>query len=109
MTTNLPEVHEGDVGTIFRVTVRDTKKDGTTKVLDVSAATTLQLIFKKPNSTVVTQTATLTSDGTDGRIQYTTVSDDLTPIGTWEIQARVVFVAGDWRTQVKKFKVNRNL
>ena len=59
------EIHMNDVGTKFLVTVTD----GTTAV-DISSATTKQLIFQKPSGTKLTKATAFTSDGTDGKMQY---------------------------------------
>ncbi len=73
------EIHLNDIGTIFRMTLLD----GTTPV-NISNATTKQLIFKKPSSVVVTQTAVFYTDGSDGIIQYTIVDGDLSETGEWQ-------------------------
>ena len=98
------EIHKSDVGTIFRATIQDS-----TFTVDVSAAGTKQLKFRKPSGTVVTQTAAFTTDGTDGRIQYTTVSGDLDSTGQWSWQAYVALAAGTWHSSVSYFDVHPNL
>ena len=102
------EVHLGDIGTVFRATINDCS-NGTQTPLDVSSATTLELFFKKPSGTVVTQTAVLTTDGTDGQIEYVTISGDLDEVGNWMLQARVVMAGGDWRSDIGQFRVYANL
>lgn len=98
-------IHLNDVGTEFRVTILD--EDNV--AVDVSAASTLSLIFKKPSGTSSTKTATLVNDGTDGLIKYVTESGDLDEIGTWKIQAYFVSLNGSWKSNFKSFKVHRNL
>lgn len=101
------EVHVSDIGTILRLTIRDQDK----AAIDVSGATTKQIILRKTDqSTTLTKTASNFSDGTDGIIQYTTVSGDLTPAGPWKIQGRIVLSGGaDFRTEIKDFDVIGNL
>jgi hypothetical protein len=99
------EVHIGDVGTIFQLTVKDQDND----VVDISVASTLNIIFRKPNGTNVTKTAVLTGDGTDGKMQYTTVADDLDDDGLWKLQGFVDFGTTEWYTDVIRFTVYRNL
>ena len=41
----IEETHLNDIGTVFRITVYDTDSSGTASILDISAATTLQIIF----------------------------------------------------------------
>ena len=98
------EIHVGDVGTIFRVTIKD---DAT--VVNVSSATTKQLIFSKPDGTNLVKTAEFYTTGVDGIIQYTTVSGDLDTEGQWRIQAYVIMPAGSWKSDVAKFVVYTNL
>src|SRR5262245_42640865 len=84
------------------------KEDGV--AVDVSTVSTKQIIFRKPDGSTVTKTATFTSGGTDGKIQYTTVSGFLDMVGVWECQGYVVFAAGfDGRSDVQQFKVDANL
>ena len=98
------EIRKNDVNTQFTVTV----EDGGTAV-DISSASTLEMVFKKPSGTKVTQTASLINSGTDGKMKYLTVSDDLNEIGTWELQGHVVIGGGNWLTDIARFKVHRNL
>ena len=95
-----------DVGTVVRFTIT-TETGGS---LDLSGATTKQIIFLKPDDeTTVTKTAIFTNDGTDGKIQYTTVANDWDTVGKWKVQARVVTPSGDWRTTKVVFWVLDNL
>lgn len=99
------EIHKSDIGTIFLITV----KDGTTAV-DISGAATKQILFRKPdNSTLVTQTASFTTDGTDGKMQYTSVSGDLDTGGTWRIQVYLVIGGNEFRSDISTFEVHGNL
>lgn len=98
------EVRVADIGTVFRATVQD----GGTEV-DVSAATLRRLIFRKPNGTLLTKTATLTTDGTDGQIEYATVTGDLDTPGRWMVQGYVEIGSGRWHTDISQFTVHKNL
>ena len=103
------QIHLGDVGTVFRITLYNKQCDGTTAILDVSGATTIQLVFKPPASASVTKTATFTTDGTDGQIEYTTIANDLSETGKWKLQAYVVLPSGSWRSEIVEFTVYENL
>ena len=96
------------MATVFLVTVNDCVA-GTPKVLDVSTASVLELVFKSPSGLASTKTATLSTDGTDGKIYYTTVDGDLNQMGTWRIQAKVGIDGGTFRSDVGSFKVYENL
>ena len=98
------EIHKDDIDTKFLVTL----KDGTTAV-DISTASTLEIIFEKSDGTVVAKTGTLNSDGTDGKMYYKTIADDLDMIGSWKIQGKVVIGSGTWKSSVALFTVYNNL
>lgn len=98
------EIRMEDIGTKFKITV----KDGSS-VVDISGATTKQLIFKKPGGTKLTKTAVFFTDGTDGIITYDTLSGDLDEDGMWKVQGYVVLSSGTYHTDIHRFKVHRNL
>ena len=98
------EIHLYDIGTVFEVTLQEDDVD-----LDISAATLATIIFVKPDGEVVAQEAEFTTDGTDGKIQYTTIADDLDQTGKWRIQARVALPTGTWSSSRSSFKVYPNL
>lgn len=100
----ISEIHVGDVGTIFRVTIKDCDT-----IVDVSTVNSKTIYFQKPDSSTLTKAASYYTDGTDGIIQYVTESGDLDQAGTWQIQARVDFGADVFNTNIEKFKVLRNL
>lgn len=98
------EIHVNDIGTQFIVTVKD---DGA--VVDISSATSLVIIFKKPDQTTSNKTATLYTDGTDGKMTYSTVSGDLNQAGNYKIQGKVTLSGGVYYTSIGSFKVHCNL
>lgn len=98
-----------DIGTVFRVTVYDTTSTGSTETADISDATTLKFIFRRPDDTTFERSAAFTSDGTDGIIQYATVDGDLNQSGSWSLQGYIVTPNGAWRTNTACFKVYENL
>lgn len=104
MACSIYEIHLGDIGTAFEVTLMDCDV-----VVDISSASSIEIIFKKPDKSVVTQTAVFQTDGTDGIIQYITVLGDLDQIGTWYLQAKVTLPTGTWSSDTSKFKVYKNL
>jgi len=98
------EIHVGDIGTVLVVTI----KDGTTTI-DISSATTKQIILTAPDGGKLTKAASFTTDGTDGKMQYATVAGDLDEAGWWKLQGRVVLAAGTWSTDITRFEVHQNL
>ncbi len=103
MATTNP--HVGDVGTAFQATVYDRGA-----VVDLSGYSTLEIIFRAPDGTVTTQTATLVTNGTDGKMQYVTQAvDDLDQAGPWRAQGYIAKADGAWHTSTLAFTVEDNL
>jgi hypothetical protein len=98
------EIHIQDIGTSFELAVYDGDV-----VVDISTASALIILFQKPDGTTTSRTGVLLTDGTDGVIQYITVTNDLDQVGTWQAQARVSLSAGTWSSDTHKFKVYPNL
>lgn len=98
------KVFVGDVGTAFRATV---KEDGA--AINISAATTKNLLFEKPDGTIITRAGAFVTDGTDGLFQYLSVTNDLDIGGAWRIQGDLDM--GSWvgKTDKVNFKVYDNL
>ena len=93
-----------DIGTKFRAVIKD--QNG--KIVDVSSASTLELIFKAPSGKVDTFVATKVNPGSNGEIEYKTKAGEVNEAGDWEWQARVVMSGadgGDWRSAIKRFNV----
>lgn len=103
---SLPEIHVDNIGTIFRAEIRN--QDNV--IVDLSAATTLEMRFRKPDrATVLIKTAVVVTDGSDGQIQYITIAGDLDVAGPWIRQARVVIPAGEFWTEKITFDVKDNI
>ena len=98
------EIHINDVGTKFLVTVTD----GSSAV-DISSASTKQLIFKKPSGAKLTKATSFVTDGTDGKMQYNVAADDLDEAGSYKLQGKVIISDGTFYTDIHTFKVYRNL
>lgn len=94
------KIFVGDIGTIFRGTF---KEDGT--AIDISSATTRQIIFEKPNGIKVTKAATFFTDGIDGIVQYVSVADDMDIGGDWRLQGYIVMTGFTGYSDVVNFKV----
>lgn len=98
------EIHLGDVGTKFLATIMDDDV-----AVDISTATVKKLRFKGPNGSTKEYDATFETDGTDGKIYYVTVTDDLDEIGIWEWQAYIEMGGGEWNSSKDTFDVKANL
>lgn len=108
MTCSEEELHYNDVGTVIMTTINDCVS-GTSSPLDVSGAVSVSLVLKSPSGISSTKLAVFDTDGSDGKVKYTTISGDLNEIGTWRMQAVVNFTASSFRSNVKTFKVYENL
>ena len=82
------EVHFKDIGTILRLTIY--RNNGDVEAT-LGSASTIQIKLSKPSGTVSVKTAVLTGDGSDGRMEYVTIADDLDETGTWGIQGYAVW------------------
>ena len=96
-------VRVGDVGTVIRLVVQDQDE----AILDVSSASTKQIIFRKPSGATLTKVASFSTDGTDGRIQYATIAGDIDESGIWQMQGYVVtptWTVRSWITSMNRFQ-----
>jgi hypothetical protein len=82
-------VRENDVGVVLRLTV---KEQGA--AVDLSASTIVEILLRPPLGAARRKTATFTTDGSDGQIEYQTVAGDLNVVGAWSVQARTQFPTG---------------
>lgn len=96
-------IFKGDQNVILELEFRDYEEvDGvpTDKAaLNISQASEITFLFKKPNGTVVTKTKTggavaFSSDGTDGKAKYSVEAGFLDVSGEWERQGIVEFAGG---------------
>lgn len=103
----MEQVQKNAIGVAIIATIQE---DGA--LVNVSTVTTKQLIFRKPDlvGTLVTKTASFTTNGSDGKIQYLTEANFLDTPGVWKYQGYVVFPGGfDGRSDVQSFEVKDNL
>jgi hypothetical protein len=82
-------LHVDDYGAALEVTVEE---DGS--AVDISAATTTVIKMRTPDGRVLSKSATLTTDGTDGKMRYTLQSGDLDTPGRWRWQGYLAGVGG---------------
>ena len=102
----------GAIGVKITITIVECDDAGVETVVDISAATTMEIHYKKPDGSVVGSpwTAAFETDGTDGKLSYTTGSGDLDVAGWWQVQGRVVTPAPqDYRSCIGRFKVEATL
>lgn len=95
----------GDIGTVIRGTIYDEAG----AVQNISDATVKRFIFKKADGTVIQRSGSFYTDGSDGKIQYTTVSGDLNSAGRWRVQPYVETPDGSWTGDTEEFFVENTL
>ena len=107
----VPEtIQQAVIGHILEITVKKTSATGAVSVRDISGGTTLEILAKPPSGTAKTLTAALTTDGTDGKLDFTTVSGTIDESGIWEIQGKITEGASPITyTSIGKLKVIANL
>lgn len=103
------EVRVGDVGTHFEFVIVEDEEP-----VPLDPADNVQIIFKKPNRTVVTvDMDDFVTDGSDGEIYYVVKEQQtgyfIDQAGKWEAQAKVITDLGTWRSDIQYFWVHRNL
>jgi hypothetical protein len=94
------EIHKNDIGTVLQVTILDSGSP-----LDLSSCTVMTLRFRKPNGEVFARAAEFVTDGTDGKLEYTTAAGDLDQSGAWRLQVHLLSPAGEWNSDAQAFTV----
>lgn len=99
------EVHVGDKGTIFRVTITENGA-----AVNCTSGAVKKFIFKRPDGQVMQRDAVFFTDGSDGILQYTTVAtDELNWAGEWWLQVYIELTNWQGHTSKAKFTVFKNL
>jgi hypothetical protein len=75
------EFHKGDIGIAIEITIT---KDGIAE--DISLASKKYIKIGRPDGTSINGLAVFVTDGTDGKIEYVTVADDLDQDGVYTFQ-----------------------
>jgi hypothetical protein len=95
----------GDIGHVFTMTVIE---NGAAK--NIAAASSKQFVFFHPrDATLLVVTAAFVTDGSDGKLTYTTISGDLSQEGLWRVQAALTLPTWTGRTSIVDFEVDRVL
>lgn len=101
----MAELHLYDYGTVLKINVVDSAGNSQS----ISDATDILFLLEKPNESIISRSGILTTDGSDGLIQYTVASGDLDMAGIWSIQGRVFTPGGSYSTSISEFRVDKNL
>ena len=99
-------IHQSDIGTLIQIQIVDC--DGA--AVDISGATTKQMVFKKPSGATLTVNADFVNPpGTDGLIKYMILDGDFSEVGTYKIQGVVTVGGYIWHSNFESFRVYRNI
>ncbi len=110
LSTTQESLQVAVIGARLEVEICEWDEDTRTDVIvDISGATTLQIIVKRPDATVFTRTAILSSTGADGKMYIVTIAGDLTIEGTYYIQGYLVTATWDGPSTIGEFEVHENL
>ena len=77
-------IHVDDFGQVVKLRIVQDKT-----AVDISSYTTRVFVLRDPDGTAATETATFSSDGTDGYLQYTIADGDIDAAGPWSASARI--------------------
>jgi len=83
---------------------------GTNDPVDISTQTGLEIVLLGPGSIRLAQSASLVTDGTDGKMTADFASGTITASGEWKVQGNVTLSApAVYHTEVKTFPVHANI
>ena len=97
-------IHIDDVGVVFEATLLTNNVP-----FNIAAAVALELWFRRPDGRILKKTASLTTNGTDGKMRYMSRANDLSYPGTWQWQPCVEFSTTTFHGDIQAFTVERNL
>lgn len=87
--------HAGDFGTVYTFLIIENGAP-----VDISAATTKLVILLRPDGSFKSAAGVFVTNGTDGKLQYTTIAGDLpqTTPGKYSFQVKIGLPSGQWYT-----------
>lgn len=97
----MPDINLGDIGTVLSITVLSAR---TGQPLDLSTATTLEILLQRPDFTNMVKTAT-SSSPTTGVLQAVVGQGDISMAGTWHVRAHVAGPGYDYHSDLKPMTV----
>jgi len=102
----IDDIHLNEKGRQFIIIIT---KDGLP--VDISDASVRQIVFDKPEGNgVVVVNADFLTDGTDGKLAYTVISNQFFDLrGIWQIQGRANPSGKEIYSKVEEFRVLDNL
>jgi len=101
----IPEIHVGDIGTNFIVTIY--KEDSA--IFNLSGATSLTIRFFSSARVSKDRVASLYTNGTDGKVVYSLADGDIDVSGGWTYQVIIEIAGNNWNTNIVPFTVYPNI
>ncbi len=101
-----PEVQVSSFGWNFDLRV----VDSVGAPIDVSAATTMEFLAKKPSASAsMILLAAFITDGIDGRLRHVVATGEIDTVGTWQVQTHVIMPGAELFSSILFFDVKANL
>lgn len=92
---------KSNYGSTIVLTIKD--QDGA--VVDVSGASAKTITFRKPDGSSVTKNLSFTTDGSDGKVEYTFQTGVLDTVGLWQYEVTITLPSGPFTSQPLGFRV----
>ena len=100
------DLQRTDTGVQFICTIKD-KQTG--QIISLVGATNIQFIFRQPDRKNYVVNGSLYTDGSDGKVVYTSQSTDINIAGLWKLQVSYTITTYTKLTSWITFQVEPNL
>jgi hypothetical protein len=100
----IAEAHVSDVGTEIRLTITDSGVP-----VDLSTASELAILLRKPSGAVLTKQAAVVGDPGNGAIHCYTLADELDEQGLYLVQAKISLPAWSGHSDSRRLRVYANV
>jgi hypothetical protein len=97
-------VQVGTIGLMIELGVKEAYN-----YLNLSTASIKNIIIKKPSGMYLTVSGSYTTNGTDGKIYYTTREGDLSEAGVYKVQGQIAIGTFSGYTTATQFTVVANI
>ncbi|MDQ3007191.1 MAG: BppU family phage baseplate upper protein [Chloroflexota bacterium] len=97
-------IQVGAIGLVITLTIME---DGA--AVNISSAATRKIKIRKPDGTVLEKDAAFTTNGSDGKLTYTTVSGDIDQVGQYKVQAYVEMSSFTGHSTIRTLDAKNNL
>src|ERR671918_456775 len=94
------EIHVNDIATRIRITIKDNGEP-----VDLSTSDPIIVRVSTPSGRIKDFEPVFTTNGSDGKIEYTTIDGDIDEVGIWKIQVIVSIGASRFHSDIGSFKV----